>query len=233
MLWLDAMDTGTILAAGGGPISADTKVETWRDKSGRGNHAINATVNQQPTFRTAGLGSGKPALEFFDSLFNVLNITDNSSLDYSGMALYNVNKWKTNDGAQQALIAKYNTTGNLREFFQGINTTPNYIFTTSTDGTSGTATSLAVATVVGTTNPNIFTARWDGTTKSARLNSGTPATTNVSIGAQNVGITIGTLSNAAQPFKGYQSEILLFNQTMSSANDAAVMSYLTTKWAIP
>ena len=55
-MWLDASDASTITLNG-------STVSEWRDKSGNGFHATQATANNQPTF-TSNAVNGRPALSF-------------------------------------------------------------------------------------------------------------------------------------------------------------------------
>lgn len=60
-LWLDASDLGTLFqdsalttaaTADGDPVGG------WRDKSGNGNHILQATAGKRPTYKTSGGASG-------------------------------------------------------------------------------------------------------------------------------------------------------------------------------
>lgn len=235
VLWVDAMDTGTLLDDSDNPISADALVKTWRDKSGRGNNASNATAGQQPRYRAAGMGTGRAALEFYpDGNFDVLNVTDNTDFDYAGCACYAAFNWKTNSGTQQGVVAKYNTTGNQREFAVAINTTPNLVYISSTDGTGGTVSNAVATDTISTATNYIGSARWNGTTKTAQVNlTGNSGTDNpASIFAGTANFTIGCLSSGVQPFQGYIGEVLFYNQTISAANHDLIVNYLRSKWAV-
>jgi hypothetical protein len=56
VLWLDAADASTITLNG-------STVSQWSDKSGLGNHAVNATTASQPTYQATGF-NGRPTLSF-------------------------------------------------------------------------------------------------------------------------------------------------------------------------
>lgn len=235
VLWVDAMDMGSLSDDSDNPITADALVKTWRDKSGRGNNAANATAGQQPRFRATGMGTGRPALEFYaDGNFDVLNVTDNTDFDYSASACYVVFNWKTNTGSQQGVVAKYNTTGNQREFAVAINTTPNFIYISSTDGTSGTVSNAVATDTISTATNYVGSARWSGAVKTAQVNltgnSGTDTPASIFAGTAN--FTIGCLSSGVQGFQGYIGEVLFFNQAISSANHDLLVNYLKAKWAV-
>ena len=68
-LWLDATDTSTITSSGG-------SVSAWRDKSGNGNHSVQATGSLQPS-----IGTGINGLQTIDGDgTNYLNIPDSAVL---------------------------------------------------------------------------------------------------------------------------------------------------------
>jgi hypothetical protein len=75
-LWLDAADASTITQSGG-------TVSQWNDKSGRGNHAINATTASQPTYQATGFNS-RPALSFdnTDDFLGISSPVATSAEDY-------------------------------------------------------------------------------------------------------------------------------------------------------
>jgi hypothetical protein len=54
-LWLDSLDTSTILDASGNPCTDGVAVATWKDKSGNGRHAAQSTVAKRPVKSGSGL----------------------------------------------------------------------------------------------------------------------------------------------------------------------------------
>ena len=70
-LWLDAADSSTLTLNG-------SNVSQWADKSGRGNHAVNATAASQPTYM-ANSFNGLPAL-WFDITDDFLGISSPNGL---------------------------------------------------------------------------------------------------------------------------------------------------------
>lgn len=70
-LWLDAADSATITLNG-------STVSQWADKSGRANHAVNATASTQPTYMPESF-NGLSAL-WFDLRGDFLGISSPSGL---------------------------------------------------------------------------------------------------------------------------------------------------------
>lgn len=54
-LWLDAYDPATIILSG-------STVSQWSDKSGKSNHAVQATASAQPAYQAAGMSTSTPAV---------------------------------------------------------------------------------------------------------------------------------------------------------------------------
>jgi hypothetical protein len=64
LVWLDASDTGTLWADTNGTVVATNKVARWDDKSGNGNHMLQASSGAQPTTGTNRLLNGLNVLNF-------------------------------------------------------------------------------------------------------------------------------------------------------------------------
>ena len=62
-LWLDASDNSTVLDATDTAASDNEAVKTWQDKSGNANHAVQATVADQPLWLASEI-NGNGALDF-------------------------------------------------------------------------------------------------------------------------------------------------------------------------
>jgi hypothetical protein len=108
-LWLDAADLSTITA------DSSRIVSQWRDKSGRGNHATNATSGRRPTLR-ANQRNGLPAL-FFDNTDDGVTGNYNYSLTAESVFLC-FNRLGTNGNyaryfTQSDANRDYQTTGGL------------------------------------------------------------------------------------------------------------------------
>ena len=95
-LWLDASDASTITHSNG-------SVSQWADKSGNGNHAVQATSNNRPILASDGLG-GKSVIQF-DGINDYITSSDlNITQSYSIF-----------------LVAKTNNNANGREYlFDGV-----------------------------------------------------------------------------------------------------------------
>jgi N-methylhydantoinase B/oxoprolinase/acetone carboxylase alpha subunit len=62
-LWLDASDNSTVLDATDTAASDNEAVKTWQDKSGNANHAVQATVADQPLWLASEI-NGNGAIDF-------------------------------------------------------------------------------------------------------------------------------------------------------------------------
>lgn len=83
-LWLDGLDSATILNASALPAANGEQVATWLDKSGNGNHAVQAVNSMRPL-------KGSDCLEF-DGVDDVLgNTLKPNTPDYTLFLIYEQN----------------------------------------------------------------------------------------------------------------------------------------------
>lgn len=220
--WYDAADESTIIEA-----TAVGRVSQWRDKSGNGYHASQATANWQPVTgantlnghnvvnfalqRLIAAGAAAPTQDY--TLYIVVSIPKNPNhisqiIDLSESA-----------GNTPTLITlDDNTTGNLKHTW-GVSylQTPNYAFTYST--------------------PHCIVAKYNGTTRSLKLDS-TEYTDTVSpiTYSAGTGIGIGTTSKTgfSQGIEagGYIAEILIYHTAHSVDEVSENQSYLNAKWGL-
>lgn len=220
--WYDAADESTIIEA-----TAVGRVSQWRDKSGNGYHASQATASWQPVTgantlnghnvvnfalqRLIAAGAAAPTQDY--TLYIVVSIPKNPNhisqiIDLSESA-----------GNTPTLITlDDNTTGNLKHTW-GVSylQTPNYAFTYST--------------------PHCIVAKYNGTTRSLKLDS-TEYTDTVSpiTYSAGTGIGIGTTSKTgfAQGIEtgGYIAEILIYHTAHSVDEVSENQSYLNAKWGL-
>ena len=244
--WFDASDASTIYdsSSGGSLVVANGSVARWIDKSGSGNHAIQATSGSRPTRRIAGLNS-KPSVEFVADTADSgdwLGIAHASALNGSGgLAIFCVYKTSTT-GSNRALLGKW----------PGVdqNTGPAWIVAyTGSAASETTATMYAhdgtnAATQATSTNFNDGAARLLGYVNTsaglqARMN-GTLQGTNTSTlfnSASTAGVTIGGytahgLETGQRLMSCHISELLIYNASLTSQNVTDIESYLMTKWGI-
>ena len=226
-VWLDAMDpAGTSVIPGNG-----TSITTWVDKSGNGYNFTNGS-RASPTYSTN-------ALTFTGSGTNTANtqILSNTSvplsLTYSifAVALQN-SSHPSYTGYNYILTA--NTTTNQ---YLNVGTATSGYFATFTGYTYPTTafndtspntpnTTVLVQTLVSLTN--------DNTTLRPYLNGSNMGT---KVGTTNAvtGLTVGdapTLTYSGQNWNGNISEIIVYNQELTTNQRQQVEGYLAWKWGL-
>jgi hypothetical protein len=244
--WYDASDASTLYDAtsGGSSVAADGSIARWVDKSGSGNHAIQATSESRPTRRLSGLNS-KASVEFVADTADSgdwLGIAHASALNgASGLAIFCVYKTATT-GSNRGLLGKW----------PGIDqaTGPAWIVA-YTGGATGATTATMYAhngtnavTQATTSNFNDGAARLLGYVNTsaglqARMNGslqGTNASTLFN-SASTAGVVIGGytaygLSTGQRLVSCHISELLIYNASLTSQNVTDIESYLINKWAI-
>ncbi len=228
-IWLDAQDSSTIALSG-------SNVTQWSDKSGNGNHAVQATAIRQPLLVASAI-NGHPAIQGRHDGSNAsqLDIADAASLNYTGFTSFVVIQRVTDLGTEQ-IINKYAVTGNQREFQFLIDPADFFATTLSADGTATTSNSLTTPTVVIGT-PVIRNDYYDGTNINLRRisNGSDVSATPVARSANYQGtgkLTLFAREDFAAPYAGYIGEVLFFTRSLSATEQAVVIAYLKSKWGI-
>ncbi|HYG78294.1 MAG TPA: autotransporter-associated beta strand repeat-containing protein [Planctomycetota bacterium] len=225
-IWLDGSDLSTLFtdAAGTTPVSATADpVGMWRDKSGNGRHATQATAANQPTFRTAIL-NGRSVVRF-DGTNDQLNLdlTSVAGQQYTIYVLEGKLGTKANNhflgttpaNTNQGMHFGYRSdnTYTLAQWANDLNYTNNAITYTGTQvfrtwtnilDTSGHRIQLNGTPVAANTNTTPFT-----TTTNGRLGNG-----------PNADFYIGDIA-----------ELLVYNSALSASAQQAVLTYLQQKWS--
>lgn len=207
--WFDAMESSSVILNG-------TTVSQWRDISGNGRHATQATKANQPTYTPNGL-NGKPVLTF-DGVDDFLSSSgwDGLISGLSGLTISTVIR-----GTSGTLI---NTTGNNGAQFSiesggafWINSTsPIYIpFTANADIQSYSF------------NAGVRQGHRNGT-----LLQQTTATPNSIITYNDSTIEIGRRSWSAQFLDANISELLLIRSALSTANRQHFEGYFAWRWEL-
>ena len=223
MLWLDAADvTGT-----GTNPSNGTAITSWKDKSGLAKHATNVG---SPVLASTGV-NGKPGI-----------LLNGTSMGFRG-ALANTGTVSTT-----FIVATLNDAGtgtNARLISFAGNTGDDYAsssfaipFLRPSDTSKSIAgfrnnSALSTKAIPEYDTPLYATSIFDATNNTVYVN-GTAATAVASTGTFAITkYSIGTQPNAnGDWWKGYVSEVLIYNSALSTTNRQIVETYLATKWSI-
>jgi hypothetical protein len=221
--WYDADDAGTF------SFGTGVNISQWNDKSGNGNHVVQATSGSQPDYDTTNTINGLPVVTF-DGIDDRM---DKSSL--SG--------WPANNGTAVTVMAVWRHTSNAgnRAFFDIstgslTNTTGLFHHANSfqlilrATGTANQAVSginafvedvpFQYACTVKSDNREIFI---NGTANGADTNNnGTSAYTN---------LRIGTLFQDVFPMEGQLGEMVVFSGNDDTTRQL-VEGYLAWKWGL-
>jgi DNA-binding beta-propeller fold protein YncE len=234
-LWLDAADIdGNGVAAGSaeGGLSNGT-VSTWADKSGNGDYL-------QPTSGTPGAGfdltfmNGMPTLTFgannLESAATVANygITGNRSL----FMVVRARQWTS--GSLTAGDGTYILDRNLNSngLFSIKACATSWCLQTRADDGTGLGGVTATAPIVADA-PTLIEADRSGTTDSLSVDGGTPATATLNGTITQSPVSVGRYFFSGSPQDLDVAEVILINQTLTPAQDAAVDNYLSEKWGVP
>ena len=251
VLWLDATDTSTINAS---PPSASTTVTAWRDKSGSANNptiwpAAGGTYSNY--WSSTGI-NGKGAMYLSNSAAggSAPGGTIGSAIGFKGgfstaitgtvLTAFAVvcsagTQLTTRDQriislSPNSTTADYTTSTGVIPFdIQA--TTPSNNFFTYRNGMIGSNAALI------TSSAFVATSQYTGANGYLWVN-GTPATqtgtaSSGSFGINNYGIGADAWSTGTgEGFYGYIGEILIYSNSLSTADRLGVQNYLANKWGI-
>ena len=220
-LWLDAADvTGTGTNPADGSI-----VTTWVNKSGSGG---NATKFGNPTLSTTGV-NGKPGI-----------LLDGTSMGYRG-AVSNTGSVSTTF-VVATLNSEAATNGRLVSFAGDTGTdydNASYLVPLLRNGngqgiwTYYNNVSRSEQAIPTYDTPFYATALVDGTNNIDYVNgvAGTTSAMTATFAITKYGVGIQTNADGDY-WKGYVSEVLIYNSALSSPDRQSVEAYLATKWGI-
>lgn len=223
-LWLDASSTNNFSFTG-----SSQSVLSWTDLSGNNRDATPYTpANTLPTLVSSGLNS-KPSVTF-------------TNLG-SGLASL-MSPGTTNNAITMFVVYIRSGTSTFTTLIdRGFSNFPRpfdlYSTTRVTGGITGTTASFGTSTSSFDLNTNSTTNVYIASTQqqswSEWVNGTQQTVTNTSsltlfndIGA--TGLFVGTRSDRVTSFAGNMSEILLYNNYLSTSNRQTVENYLKTKW---
>jgi filamentous hemagglutinin family protein len=223
-LWLDADDTSTITHTAGA-------VTQWNDKSGEGNHAY----AQGSTNPTTGLHTlnGRNVV-YFNGTDNTLTVLDDDSLGgTSGLTMFVLNT-PTLNGSPHGILSKRSsqTTNQAYSlFYYNGNKVNSDIpgsssrFASNASAVSGSVNLLGLhydGTKPATSRVDLYMQGLFDTSGRAGTATIPDTSANLYIGALNQ--TYGQYLNADIP------EILIYNTSLSKAQQDVVNQYLSAKW---
>lgn len=219
-MWLDAQDYSTL-------TFNSTTISGWQDKSGKGNHATQATAIRQPKYQSGGI-VGRPALEFRHDGSNAsqLTIADSATLDYSAFTVFAVHQRVSDLGAFEAIGGKWTPNEHYMAVFTGDNAGGVISDGTNTDYP-------AVAGTIATGTPLVQAMRFSSGAYKIWNNSNGGSTYNTLTAVYNGTALyyLGSLGGGfANPYAGRIGEYLFFTRALSEGERQAVVSYLGGKW---
>lgn len=215
-LWLDASEGVT--TDGSTPAVDGELVQQWDDQSGEGNHAVQLTSGNRPTFET-NVFNGQPTLRFATNKA----IVTSSFLDasYNTAFTFFIVANKANDDLQ---VSSSNQTST---FFSGRQGFLIYNSGNLTDTQTQTAAGIA------TTSLGIETFRYNGSMKTLRFNGFTrineAATGNLGLSGA---LTVGARSSNDFYYSGDIAEVLIYNRALTDSEVDEVEEYLATKYGL-
>lgn len=229
-LWLDATDSSSMTLN-------STTVSQWRDKSGKGNNAIQATTIRQPLLVASGI-NGMPALEGRHDGVNAsqLSIAHNATLNFSsGITGFAVG-YKTVMATSGDLVAKYVTSTPDRSFLITTNASNQVQGVISTDGTAGASANINTGGFLITSGVGYIASLWDnGTIGVATGNDRGEAQATIGYPFLASGAPLNIFSRDAafvNPYIGRIGEVILFTRTLTRSEIDIIRRYLALKWRI-
>ena len=233
-LWLDADDAATLTPDGSG------NVETWVDKSGNANNAVQSNSARRFVYAYAAL-NGKNVVRG-DGGTNHLTIANDASIVSSNNISFFavVKKNLAASGTDRSSI--FHTSDGDLSFWAEIGT----LSGSNVDYTDGFATAGAVSAQFTTRTNNVisdglaallsYTRNGSGDTHSVRVDGDEKSYTydagDYSNSTQQKLIGIRTTSSLNQAFDGDIAEIIFVSSTLSVSDVEKVEGYLAHKWGL-
>ena len=222
LLWLDAAD---VSGTGTNP-SNGTAITSWKDKSGLANHATNVG---SPVLDSTGV-NGNPGI-----LLNGISMGFRGSVINTGSVCttFVVVTLNNDTGGNARLVSLAGSTGD--DYNNNSYIIPFLRPSGSLQNVAGfrNNTTLSSKSTPTYDTPFQATSVFDGTNNSVYVN-GSGASPINSFGPLSISkYAIGTQpNNDGDWWKGYVSEVLIYNSVLSTTNREIVESYLATKWGI-
>jgi hypothetical protein len=222
MLWLDAADvTGT-----GTNPSNGTAITSWKDKSGLAKHATNVG---SPVLSSTGV-NGKPGILLNGTSMGFRGALANTGTVSTTFIVATLNEGTGNYGRLVSMSAStgadFDNSASGIPFLRDVDNPTNIAgyrnnSVLSTKAIPEYDTPLYATSIFDATNNTVYV---NGTAATSAASSGTFAITKYSIGTQP--------NSNGDWWKGYVSEVLIYNSALSTQNRQIVEAYLATKWSI-
>ncbi len=217
-LWLDALTLPTLFQDTAFTIpvvSAGDVVGGWQDKSGNGNHAIQATVAQKPTYRVSAI-NGKPGLrsDGVDDHIDSSSVVADFAADFT-----------------MFIVAEQPTGANNKTFCSSAA----FRFQTSEMNLSVVASQANYAAVA---TPQIMTVTHDAGVLLEAFRDGVSVGTDSTIGAPASGVDLQLMRDelsgigGVDEYPGDISEFIIYERVVSVLERQQVEAYLSSKWSI-
>lgn len=243
--WFDASDASTLYDAtsGGSAVAVNGSIARWADKSGAGNHALQATSASRPTRRSAGL-NGRASVQFIADTADSgdwLRIEHASALNGSdGLAIFVVYS-TASTGSNLGLLGKWDDPKGVAWIvaYTAANAGACVARHYTHNGTSATTQDT-------TSNFNDGAARLLGHVYTpsgglqARMN-GVLQGTNGSAVAPNAnctsaivmsGYALADAVTGQRLMSSHISELLIYSASLTTQQVSDIEDYLMTKWGI-
>jgi hypothetical protein len=199
-----------------GKVNADP-ISQWDDSSGTGNHVVQATGGNQPTYRTNVVNS-LPVVRF-DGSDDFLEVAALAAAIPVPYVVFCVGKIST-DKDFNRFYGESGGSANLG--LDADNTGQVYIY-------NGSVSQIAASNGAAF---HIYTVKWNGASSTAGVDTAT-------LGAENPGTTDSQLdglrvgmNGGGTPLAGDIAEILVYDNVISAGNTTNVVAYLGTKYGI-
>jgi hypothetical protein len=234
-IWLDASDGSTMYQERTG-VSATTLVAsdgdpigTWRDKSGNARHVTASSDAKRPTYKVA-THNGRSSI-YFDGVNDNFIITSSILSGMSGYSIFMVRQWEV-PGVTGVIFAGSNNTFEYVAVLAGsVTGRRSYISAGNYGSTATLSLSSSVVSLIydGTKSNNAtrLVRRTNGAQDALSFAGTIPATSEA-----HTSITIGSLTDSANWFKGYILEIVVLSSTATADKISQMERYLAAKWGI-
>jgi hypothetical protein len=218
VLWLD----GTDPLANGSPPANNTPIATWKDKSGKGNDAVQTNSTYQPTY-THNSFNNNHSLQF--AAEDYMQIPNPSEVNFQEHTIFFVCYPDPLDELGTRFLSLGETT---RSFVLSINSDYSMFYYRLYNGSSDTTTTMA-----SFKGPHIYSASWDGALMNlyldGQLRASQAKTTPINNTSEAILIGLNP-GYTTMDYMGKFAEIIIYKRALSDIERERVENYLKNKW---